>query len=90
MWFCVTANAVRVIFNLSCTRVRLYGSRVNSTSIRGKLNNSRGRSYTKPHTEIRQTLSFPNPTQKKESGLDYMQYSYWAIMSQDLLFVSKA
>jgi len=37
--------------------------------IRGKLNNSRARGYTKPHTEIHQTLSFPTQTQKKESGL---------------------
>jgi len=27
------------------------------------------RGYTKPHTEIHQTLSFPTPIQKKESGL---------------------
>jgi len=27
------------------------------------------RGYTKPHMKIHQTLSFPTPTQKKESGL---------------------
>ena len=38
----------------------------------GKLNNFRilgARGYAKPHMEIHQTLSFPIPTQKKESSL---------------------
>jgi len=35
----------------------------------GKLKILGFRGYTKPHTEIHQTLSFPTRTQKKESGL---------------------
>ena len=33
--------------------------------------------YTKPHTEIHQTLSFPTPTQKKESSLGTRLLCRW-------------
>jgi len=64
MWFCITVNAQNpgVFFLI----YRSYGSRTVQVYT---VNNSRARFYTKPHTEIDQTLSFPTQTQKKESGL---------------------
>ena len=70
MWFYLTVNAQNlvVIFNLLCI-LEPY-----STRVRGKLKITPLRflgirGYTKPHTVIHHILSFPTPTQKKESGL---------------------
>ena len=55
-----------VIFNLPCIWVLYSSQTVQVYTVKWILG---ARSYTKPHTEIHQTLSFPTPTQKKESSL---------------------